>query len=603
MNLIIKYLLTFFFPLILLNFISCSQAEKSDKDKRMQWFRDAKFGLFIHWGLYAIPAGEWEGKIYPGISEWIMYKAQITVEEYRQLAKEFNPVKFNADEWVKLAKDAGMKYVVITSKHHDGFAMYHSKASSYNIVDATPFKRDPVKELSEACQKYDLKFGFYYSQTQDWNEPNGAGNDWDFDGDSPKNFRQYLDEKVIPQVREICTNYGPISILWFDTPRFMTPEQSKELADLVHELQPDCLIDGRIGNNMGDFETKGDNKLPTGATSMDWDTPATMNHSWGYKKSDENWKSPSQLIRAVVEVASKGGTYLLNVGPTAEGLIPQPSIDRLLEVGKWIKINEEALYGTRMSPFTIDPSWGEITQKPGKLFLHVFEWPENGKLELYGLQNKVLKASLLADKKELTFKQNEDQSLNHQTLIIDIPAVPSDTVITVVALDIEGEASADNEIVQQSDGIINLYGIQADLHKSEENSLIKKDDIGIQGWLNTGESASWDFTVLKAGTFEIDLGSYEIKKGSGRNRRAIYEGGHILSISINGEEIKFTTGIQKNHIENPSPYFQDIVSTGGNVTISKPGKYSLKLKPISIVTKEEMGLTLRWIRLKPVEYF
>lgn len=600
MYMMIKYLLALFFPMIILNLNSCSQAHESDKDERMEWFRDAKFGLFIHWGLYAIPAGEWEGKIYPGISEWIMYKAQIPVEEYRQLAKEFNPVKFNADEWVKLAKDAGMKYVVITSKHHDGFAMYHSKASSYNIVEATPFKRDPVKELSEACRKYGLKFGFYYSQTQDWNEPNGAGNDWDFYGDSPKNFRQYLDEKVIPQVREICTNYGPISILWFDTPRFMTPEQSKELANLVHELQPECLIDGRIGNNMGDFETKGDNKLPTGATSTDWDTPATMNHSWGYKKSDEDWKSPAQLIRAVVEVASKGGTYLLNIGPTAEGLIPQPSIDRLLKVGEWIKVNDDALYGTRMSPFIIDPSWGVITQKPGKLYLHVFEWPENGKLELYGLQNKVVKASLLAGKHELKYEQKKDASLNHNSLIIDVPSVPPDTIVSVIALDINGAAAVSNEIFQQPDNVISLYGIQADLHKSEEKSQIRKDDIGIHGWLNPAESASWDFSVLKPGTFEIALSSYEIKRGSGRNRKAIYEGGHNLSITLNGQEIKFTTDIEKNNIENPSPYFEDIIITAGRITISKPGKYSLQLKPVNLITKEEMGLTLRWVRLIPI---
>lgn len=601
MYLMIKYFHTLLLVFVILNLSSCIQTSQPDENERMEWFRDAKFGLFIHWGLYAIPAGEWKGKIYPGNAEWIMYKAQIPVEKYRQLAEEFNPVKFNADEWVRMARDAGMKYIVITSKHHDGFAMFHSKASSYNIVDATPFKRDPIKELSEACEKYGLKFGFYYSQTQDWHEPNGAGNDWDFDGNSPKNFRQYLDNKVIPQVREICTNYGPISILWFDTPRFMTPEQSRELADLVHELQPDCLVDGRIGNDMGDFKTKGDNKLPSGATSMDWDTPATMNHTWGYKKSDENWKSSAQLIRAVVEVASKGGTYLLNVGPTSEGLIPQPSIDRLLKVGEWIKVNDEALYGTRMSPFTIDPYWGVITQKPGKLFLHVFEWPQNGELELYGLQSKVAQASLIATKQDLKYEQKEDKSLNHNSLIINVPSVPPDTLVSVIVLDMEGETKVSNEIFQQPGGSINLYGIQADLHKSEKDSQIKKDDIGIQGWLNSEESASWNFTVLKPGTFEIALASYEIKRGGGRTRRAIYEGGHNLIIDVNKQEIKFVTDVEKNKIENPSPYFQDIISIAGKVTISKPGKYSLKLNPISLVTKEEMGLTLRWVRLRPVE--
>ncbi len=266
------------------------------------------------------------------------------------LLKNLTPIKFDADKWVKMAKDAGMKYVVITSKHHDGFAMYHSKVSPYNIYDATPFKRDPMKELSEACKKYGLRFGFYYSQTQDWHEPNAAGNDWDFHGDNPPDFTQYLNDKVIPQVKELLTNYGPISVLWFDTPRFMTTQQSKELVDLVHKLQPNCLVDGRVGNNMGDFQTKGDNKIPTGATSSDWDTPSTMNDTWGFKKNDHNWKSSSQLIRALVDVTSKGGDYLLNVGPTSEGVIPQPSIDRLETVGKWLDKNGEAIYGTRMSP-------------------------------------------------------------------------------------------------------------------------------------------------------------------------------------------------------------------------------------------------------------
>jgi alpha-L-fucosidase len=250
---------------------------KTSEDNRMEWLRDTKFGLFIHWSLYSIPAGVWKGNEIPGIGEWIMNHSRIPIKEYEKHADKFNPVKFHADKWVKMAKDAGMKYVVITAKHHDGFAMYHSKVSSNNIFDATPFKRDPMKELADACKKYGLRFGFYYSQTQDWHELNAAGNDWDFNGDNPPNFTQYLNDKVFPQVKELLTNYGSISVLWFDTPRFMTSKQSKELAELVHKLQPDCLIDGRIGNNMGDFQTKGDIKIPTGATSSDWDTPATMN--------------------------------------------------------------------------------------------------------------------------------------------------------------------------------------------------------------------------------------------------------------------------------------------------------------------------------------
>jgi len=568
-----------FIALMILGTMVCSgvqNVENKDRDKRMKWFRDAKFGLFIHWGTYAIPAGEWKGKIYQGASEWLQERAQIPVKEYELLAKDFNPVKFNAEQWVKMAKDAGMKYIVITSKHHEGFAMFRTKASRYNIIDATPFKRDPIKELADACKKYGLRLGFYYSQTKDWHEPNAGGNDWDFKGDKPDNFRKYLDEKVIPQVTEILTQYGPISTIWFDTPGFMTPEQSKELADLVHKYQPDCLIDGRVGNNMGDYKTKGDNKLPTGATDIDWDTPATMNDSWGYKKSDENWKSVPQLIKAVVEVTSKGGVYLLNVGPTAEGLIPQPSIDRLQQVGKWLKVNGDAIYNTKMSPFTIEPNWGMVTTKPGKLFLHVFDWPKNGKLELLGLISKVKKATLLANKKILKFEQKEDASLKLNSLSISIPPAPTDEVVSVIALDIEDEAKVDNRILQQPDGVITLNAVQSEIHKGIGESKIRKDDVGILDWLKNDESVSWEFVVAKPGTYDVSIASFEVKRGSGRNRKIIYEGGHKLLITAAGQELHFTTDNEKKNVDKPSPYFEDIVSTNGKISFPGPGNYGSK---------------------------
>ena len=230
---------------------SRGQREGAQQDPRLDWWRDAKFGMFIHWGLYAIPAGVWKGKEIPGIGEWIMYRDRIPVVEYQQLAKQFNPVKFNATEWVSLAKSAGQKYIVITSKHHDGFCMFKSEVGDYNVVDATPFGRDPMKELTHECQKQGIKLGFYYSQTQDWHHPNGDGNNWDYDKER-KDFAGYIDNYVKPQVCELLTNYGPISIIWFDTPKRISAEQSRSLADLVHEIQPNCLVSGRIGNTVGD---------------------------------------------------------------------------------------------------------------------------------------------------------------------------------------------------------------------------------------------------------------------------------------------------------------------------------------------------------------
>ena len=308
---------------------------KAQRDARMQWWREARFGMFIHWGLYSVPAGTYHGKQIGGIGEWIMNCGEIPVAEYAGFAKQFNPVKFNADEWVSIAKNAGMKYIVITSKHHDGFAMFHSKASLYNIVDATPFGRDPLKELAAACKKQGIKLGFYYSQAQDWHHPGGFAyatngrkqGHWDKaqDGD----FHKYIREIAIPQVREILTNYGDVAVLWWDTPAGMTREEVHELAGLL-KLQPKIIANNRLGNGIdGDTETPEQFIPATGYPGRDWETCMTMNDTWGYKSYDHNWKSTETLLRNLIDIASKGGNYLLNVGPTNEGLIPPASVERL----------------------------------------------------------------------------------------------------------------------------------------------------------------------------------------------------------------------------------------------------------------------------------
>jgi len=403
-------------------------------EARLNWWREAKFGMFIHWGLYAIPAGEWKGEKIPGIGEWIMYRARIPVKEYEQLAKQFNPVKFNAAEWVGLAKRAGQKYLVITAKHHDGFCMYDSKETDYDIVDATPFGRDPMKELAAECAKQGIKMCFYYSQTQDWHHPDGDGNDWDYDP-AKKDFQSYVDNYVKPQVRELLTNYGPIGLIWFDTPKAMTEAQSRSLLQLVHDIQPDCLVSGRIGNALGDYASAGDNAIPEVFVREDWETPATINDTWGFKSYDHNWKSTQDLLHKLVDIVSKGGNYLLNVGPTAEGVIPEPSVERLTEMGEWLQRNGESVYGTHAGPLQ-GIAWCRSTARPGKVYLHVYDWPADGALRLPPLAHGDIRAAYLlsdASRAKLPFGIEDHQ------LVIRGPQQAPDALDTVVVLELPGE--------------------------------------------------------------------------------------------------------------------------------------------------------------------
>ena len=427
------------------------------REKRLEWFREAKYGLFIHWGLYAIPAGEWKGKRIPGIGEWIMNRAKIPVAEYEQLARQWNPVKFDPEAWVQLAKDAGMKYIVITSKHHDGFALYDSKVSRWDVVDATPFKRDILKELAAACQRNGMPLGFYYSQAQDWHEPGGAGNDWDFgpdlgpDGKERKPYDQYLRDKAEPQVRELLTGYGPVALIWFDTPRMMTAERAQRFTDLVRSLQPKTLIDGRLGA-AGDYVSTGDNVIPPSARTEYWETPATINHTWGYRKDDPDWKSPGEITFKLVDIVSKGGNYLLNVGPMADGVIPPASQDALRAVGRWLKVNGEAVYGAgatpwgdelgepsarggkdlRGDPLFLPRNEWRVTTRPGKLYFTFFQEPRVP-FALPPMKNAVKRAYQLADGQPVELKVESGRT----QLLIARPIL--DLMATVVVVEIEGD--------------------------------------------------------------------------------------------------------------------------------------------------------------------
>jgi alpha-L-fucosidase len=426
---------------------------KEQRDSRMAWWREAKFGMFIHWGVYSVPAGLYHGQPVAGIGEWIMNKGKIPMAEYQAFAREFNPAKFDAETWVKIAKDAGMKYIVITSKHHDGFALFCSQASPWNICDASPFGRDPLKELAAACRQQGIRLGFYYSQAQDWNNGgSAAGGKWD--PAQEHSMDDYIDRVAVPQVREILTAYGPDTpaVLWWDTPTGMNRERAEKLYQVARKLRPGLIQNNRLGGGYkGDTETPEQYIPAQGYPGRDWETCMTMNDTWGFKRDDRNWKSAGTLIRNLCDIASKGGNYLLNVGPTSEGLIPAPSVERLADVGRWMRVNGEAIYGTGPTLFGAEAgafsetekekngkpkfiaAWDwRCTTKPGKIYLHLFKWPDNGKFELPAVKNKIIRAYLLADPKQrkLKFKQTS------QGVRLTLPDAAPDAIASVVCLEI-----------------------------------------------------------------------------------------------------------------------------------------------------------------------
>ena len=433
----------------LLTTLSCQpkqQEQAQEPEDRMAWWRDARFGMFIHWGLYAIPAGEWNGTT--NHAEWIRTTAQIPLEEYDKFLDEFNPVKFDADVWVKMARDAGMKYIVITSKHHDGFGLFDSKTSDFDVM-ATPFQRDILKELSVACEKAGIKLCFYHS-IMDWHHPDYLPRrEWEknrtVDG---AEFPRYVDY-MKAQLKELITNYGELGVLWFDGEweDTWTHEDGVELYNYVRSLQPNIIINNRVdkgrqgmqgltkeGDFMGDFGTPEQEIPATGLPGVDWESCMTMNDHWGYNSQDDHWKSAEDLIQKLADIASKGGNFLLNIGPKADGTFPQESIDRLAAIGEWMDVYSESIYGTQASPIA-QVDWGRITQKKigdkTRIYLHVFDWPENGQLSIQGLKGSVTQSGMLSG------VANVQVTSQGEGLTIQLPQIQSNAYDEVVWLDME----------------------------------------------------------------------------------------------------------------------------------------------------------------------
>ena len=499
------------------------------KDDRMAWWRNARFGMFIHWGLYAIPAGEWHGKKDKGAGEWILNGLQIDPVEYeKELLPKFNPTKFDPKEWARMAKEAGMGYVVITTKHHDGFALWDSKVSDYTVMH-TPFKRDIMKELSEAVRGEGLQMCWYHS-IMDWHHPDYLPHRaWDKRPTDPNSFPRYVDY-MDAQLRELLTNYGKIGILWFDGEWESTwnHDWGKRTDDLVRSLQPSIIVNNRVDSGRagmagfskdelarGDYGTPEQTIPPNGMPGKDWETCMTMNDTWGYKVADINWKTSQVLIRMLCDIASKGGNFLLNVGPMPDGSFPPESVERLHNIGLWMKTNHEAIVGTTASPFPRKFDWGCVTQKPGPtisgrettyLYLMVFQWPKGNEMRIPGINNDPLSAQVLGATMHCTTVRSGE------SIVIKGMHGDSDENATVIRLQVVGKPDVEPfYILPAADGSISLDAADA----TTTGSIQYEERFRNLGWWNDlGSVASWSVKARLPGEYDAAI-EYSADKGCG----------------------------------------------------------------------------------------
>ncbi|MXV14988.1 alpha-L-fucosidase [Hufsiella ginkgonis] len=564
------------------------KASMQTHDQRIAWWREARFGMFIHWGIYSLPGGEWKGRKVSGYAEHLMRKEKITRAEYLELAHQFNPVKFNADEWVRAARNAGMKYLVITAKHHDGFAMYASGVSDFNVLQQTPWKHDPMADLSAACKKYGVKFGFYYSHAFDWEHPDAPGNDWEYKnpgGDLnlfggrdwydvhpellPKAVK-YVNEKAIPQIRELLTKYHP-DIIWFDTPQKLPLSENIRILKAIRQTDQHVVVNGRLARSanamLGDYQNTADRPAEFFPAEGDWEAIPTTNESYGYSKFDDSHKPAGFFIRLLAKSASRGGNLLMNLGPMGDGAYDPKDLRILNGIGSWMAKNSESIYATTRSPLALQ-SWGVVTAKPGKLYLHVFNWPAHGKLVVGGLSSGVKNAYLLADAKK---KSLACKLLPHDVNIM-LPLKAPDTINTVIVLETTGPPAADQTRLLDAGQPNRLLAFDADLGgKGLTYGDGKMAKYFVENWKSTDQSISWNFRLNEAARFRIVIKYAATPETGGKY------------------QLRFDD-VTKESSTSPSAAGEKTVSTGlGEITL-QPGKHRLRILPASIAKTELMKL-------------
>ncbi|MES2418852.1 MAG: alpha-L-fucosidase [Bacteroidota bacterium] len=562
-------------------------ASMKTHEERIKWWRDAKFGMFVHWGVYALPAGEWKGKKVSGYAEHLMRKEKISRKDYLEIAHQFNPVLFNADKWITDAQKAGMNYFIITAKHHDGFAMYDSKVSDFNIMTQTPFKRDPMAELAAAAKRHGMKFGFYYSHAFDWEHPDAPGNDWEYKNPGGDNLLgganwfdnhpewlpkavKYVDEKAIPQIKELINQYHP-DILWFDTPHKLPLSENIRILKAIRAADPNIVINGRLARsgsgNFGDYINTGDRPAEFRTVNeSDWEAIPTTNESYGYSKYDNSHKSVKFFIQLLAKAASRGGNLLLNIGPKGDGAFDAKDSQILAGVGKWIDKNGEAIYKTQPTILPLQ-SWGVSTQNGNRLFLHVFDCPKDGKLPIGGLKSKIDQAYFLTDAQKTPLVM---ERINDIDFYLKVPKLATDTADAVVVLTLKEKIKTDpTRYVASNISLTRLLAFDANLSKDFKFGDGKTDRYYVDGWNKKEQLVSWNFRTSSPQKFKV-LIKYLAGKDSGG------------SYQLKADQQVFKQNVMTN---NNQVITQDI----GEIQLPK-GAHNITISPATILKTELMKL-------------